>query len=99
MRATSCGRHDRNHSKYDVPVATIDAYKFSSFPSVASIWNHLPTQALKTKGTDTLKEVLALYTSQSRGVMQLPSDLQRAWEISLEEHRLYIIIELNKFLP
>ena len=53
--ATYYGRYDHN-LKYVVPAATIDVYKFSFFPRVIRIWNHLPAQAVNTKGTDNFKE-------------------------------------------
>ena len=53
--ATYCGRHDHN-LKYAVPVATIDVYKFSFFPRITRIWNHLPTQTVNAIGTETFKE-------------------------------------------
>ena len=53
--ATYYGRYDHN-LKYAVPAATIDVYKFSFFPRVIRIWNHLPAQAVNTKGTDNFKE-------------------------------------------
>ena len=53
--ATYYGRYDHN-LKYVVPAATIDVYKFSFFPRVIRIWNHLPAQAVNTKGTVNFKE-------------------------------------------
>ena len=53
--ATYYGRYDHN-LKYVVPAATIDVYKCSFFPRVIRIWNHLPAQAVNTKGTVNFKE-------------------------------------------
>ena len=54
--ATYYGRYDHN-LKYVVPAGTIDVYKFSFFPGAIRIWNHLPAQAVNTKGLSTSKRL------------------------------------------
>ena len=49
------GRYDHN-LKYTVPAATMDIFKFSFFPRVIKIWNHLPSHAVNIQGTDNFKE-------------------------------------------
>ena len=53
--ATYYARQDSDF-KYVVPKSTIDVYKFSFFPRIIRMWNHLPGQVIHATGLTTFKE-------------------------------------------
>ena len=49
--------------KFILPSMNNDAYKFSFYPSVISLWNNLPPEIANSPKSDDLKNSLLLYFS------------------------------------
>ena len=53
--ATYLGRHDHT-LKYNLPVTTIDPYKYSFYPRSVRIWNQLPPVAVLAPSTSAFRD-------------------------------------------